>query len=403
MGRRAAIRRVVVGVALVALGGCASPVPEAATPASPVPPPPVTSDPAPSDPAPTAPSPPAEPSPSPTPADLLASMTPAERVGQLFMVGAPADGDDAIARRAVSDDRVGAVFLHGRSSDGVDATAQRVARFTGVSTSPSALWVATDQEGGEVQLLTGPGFDPMPSALRQGRLDDATLRSDAERWGAELAMAGVNVNLAPVADIVSHPDAAAGNPPIGALDRAYGFDAETVAAKAGAFAHGMRDAGVVPTLKHFPGLGYVTANPDYASGVVDDVVTSDGPDLEVYRRLLADGPAIVMMSTVVYARIDPDLPAAFSATALALLRDELGFDGVVMTDDLSAATEVAQWSPAERATLAIDAGVDLLLVSRDPSVYDEMHAAVLQRAQDDPGFAAKVDAAARRIVAAKAG
>jgi beta-N-acetylhexosaminidase len=85
-----------------------------------------------------------------------------------------------------------------------------------------------------------------------------------------------------------------------------------------------------------------------------------------------------------------------------VLRDTVGFDGVVTVDDLSAARQVQPWSPADRAVLAIDAGIDLLLVSADPSVYPEMRHAVLARAQSDPAFAAKVDAAATRILAAKA-
>jgi beta-N-acetylhexosaminidase len=328
-----------------------------------------------------------------------------ERVGQLFMVGTPVDGSDPTALQAIAENHIGGVFLHSPATGGVDATAQFVSTLTAAS-DPSLppLWVSTDQEGGEVQVLSGPGFDAMPSALDQGALDPAKLRTDAAEWGAQLAAAGVTLNLAPVADIVDGADAAAGNPPIGALDREYGYDEAAVTAGAGAFAQGMRDAGVVPTLKHFPGLGHVTGNTDFASGVVDGVVTADGPDVDVYRTLLGEGDAVVMMSTAIYTQIDPSAPAAFSKQAVTgLLRDQLGFDGVVTTDDLSAAQQVGQWAPADRATLAIDAGVDLLLVSTDPSVFAEMYSAVLARAQSDPAFAAEVDAAARRVVTAKTG
>jgi beta-N-acetylhexosaminidase len=326
-------------------------------------------------------------------------------VGQLFMVGTSVGGANPATLAAVSDDHVGGIFLSGRSTAGVDATAQLVSTFTAASAAagaPAPLWVATDQEGGEVQVLTGPGFDAIPSALEQGQEDAGALRADAARWGAQLSQAGVNLNLAPVADIVTNPQTAEGNPPIGELDREYGYDESTVAAKAGAFAQGMREAGVTPTFKHFPGLGHVGGNTDFSAGVTDELVTADGPDVGEYRGLISGGPAVVMMSTAIYNQIDPSAPAAFSAAVVGVLRNQVGFDGVITTDDLSSATQVSGWSPADRATLAIDAGVDLVLVSNDPSVFPEMYQAVLSRAQSDPTFAAKVDASARRVLEAKA-
>ncbi len=324
-----------------------------------------------------------------------------DRVGQLFMVGSPVETIDPITLAAVRDDHVGGLFLHGPASIGVAATAKVVSRFTAEAAGPK-LWVATDQEGGKVQVLSGPGFDTIPSALSQGRLPDKTLRSDAARWGAQLAHAGVNMNLAPVADIVTDATTALSNPPIGQLDREYGYTAKAVSSTAGAFAQGMRDAGIMPTFKHFPGLGHVGQNTDTTAGVTDGFVTSRGADINVYRKLEALGPSVVMVSTAVYANIDPSLPAAFSPTLVDdVLRGRVGFTGVIITDDLSQAEQVSAWSPADRATLAIAAGVDLLLVSADPSVFPDMYAAVLSKARSDPAFAAAVDAAVRRIVTAK--
>lgn len=347
----------------------------------------------------------ATPTPTPTPTstpDPLAGLSLEDRVGQMFMVGTSVDGADPITLAAVRDDHVGGIFLHGRSDAGVQPTADLVSGFTSVvAPGGPELWVATDQEGGDVQVLSGPGVDGIPFARDQGAWDDATLRANAATWGRQLADAGVNMNLAPVADIVDSPEAAGDNPPIGQFNRQYGYDGPTVAAKAGAFAQGMRDGGILPTFKHFPGLGRVTENTDTRSDVTDDVVSADGPDVGVYSAVLPQGPAIVMLSTAIYARIDPSAPAAFSPTVVEVLRDTVGFDGVVTVDDLSAARQVQPWSPADRAVLAVDAGIDLLLVSADPSVYPEMRHAVLARAQSDAAFAAKVDAAATRILAAK--
>ena len=359
------------------------------------------------EPAPT-PGPTASPSPSPTPTptptpDPLAGMSLDDRVGQLFMVGTSVDGADPTTLSAVADDHIGGIFLHGRSDAGAQATAGLVSTFTSAqATGQPVLWVSTDQEGGEVQVLSGPGFAEIPSAVDQGQQDDATLRGNAATWGGQHAQAGVNMNLAPVADVVTSPETAQSNPPIGELDRQYGYDGATVAAKAGAFAAGMRDGGVLPTFKHFPGLGHVGDNTDTTAGVTDDFVTADGADVGVYSTVLPEGPAVVMLSTAIYDKIDPSSPAAFSPTVVGVLRNTVGFDGVVTTDDLSAAQQVQAWSPADRATLAIEAGIDLLLVSADSSVYPEMRDAVRSRAQSDSAFAAKVDAAVTRILAAKA-
>ncbi|MFJ4161385.1 glycoside hydrolase family 3 N-terminal domain-containing protein [Microbacterium testaceum] len=355
-----------------------------------------------------APAPTASPSPSPTPTptatpDPLAGMSLQDKVGQMFMVGTSVEGANPTTLAAVRDDHVGGIFLHGRSDAGTQATADLIGQFTStVGAGAPQLWVATDQEGGTVQVLKGPGFDRIPSAVEQATQTDEALRSSAASWSTQLAHAGVNMNLAPVADIVTSPEFAASNPPIGALAREYGYDEATVAAKVGAFAAGMRNGGVMPTLKHFPGLGHVDENTDTRTGVTDDTVTADGADVGVYASVLPQGDAIVMMSTAIYARIDPNAPAAFSPAVVDVLRDRVGFDGVITVDDLSAARQVQPWSPADRATHAVDAGVDLLLVSADPSVYPEMHQAVLSRAESDPAFAAKVDAAARRILEQKA-
>ncbi|WP_442928127.1 glycoside hydrolase family 3 N-terminal domain-containing protein [Microbacterium sp. No. 7] len=346
-------------------------------------------------------SPSAVPSPSRTP-DAIDALSLEQRVGQLFMVGTPATTASPTTLAAVRDRHAGGIFLSGRSTGGVAATASVVSRFTALAERDLPLWVATDQEGGEVQVLRGPGFDAMPYGIRQADLPSEQLQARAEAWGRELADAGVNLDLAPVADIVTSEATRFDNPPIGGYGRQYGYDASTVADKAGAFAEGMRDAGILPTFKHFPGLGHVSANTDTTADVVDRAVTPDGPDVDLYRPLTAAGPSAVMVSSAIYDRIDGSTPAVFSPKVVGLLRSEVGFDGVVFSDDLSGAVAVSAWSPADRAVRAISAGVDVVLVSAKPSVFPAMYDAVLAKAKADPQFAAQVDAAAARVLAAKA-
>lgn len=364
--------------------------------------------------APTTGAPTASPDPSPsgtaptpsTPSeDPLAGWTLEEKVGQLFMVGVDVSDPQQASYDAVTQRHVGNVFLAGRSQAGTGPTADLVTGLTSLvsdaTTRGTPLFVATDQEGGYVQVLRGPGFSQVPTALDQSRIDPATLEADAGTWGSELAATGVNLNLAPVMDLV--PEAtAAQNPPVGYFDRSYGFTPDDVTSHADAFSAGMQSAGVDVAIKHFPGLGRVTGNTDTTAGVTDDVTTRDDESVAVFASGIDAGAVFVMTSTAVYTQIDPSLPAAFSPVVVdGMLRDDLGFDGVVITDDVSAAEQVQPWSPADRAVLTIEAGGDMVLASADPGLVDEMVDAVVARAADDAAFAAKVDAAVLRVLAAK--
>jgi beta-N-acetylhexosaminidase len=264
------------------------------------------------------------------------------------------------------------------------------------------LFVATDQEGGQVQVLQGPGFDTMPSGVQQGQLSTAALEQGSSRWGAQLAAAGVNMDLAPVVDLVGTPTAAAANPPIGAFQRELGFSVPAVIGHADAFRAGLSSVGVQTVLKHFPGLGFVSANTDTTAGVTDTAVTAAGADVGIYEHEIAAGARNIMVSSAIYERIDPSGPAVFSHSIVTgLLRDRLRFSGVILSDDLSGAVQVQYLAAGDRAIEAIEAGVDIVLVSKDPAVGPSMMSAVLARAQSDPGFARLVGSAARRVVEAK--
>jgi len=347
--------------------------------------------------------PPAAATPTPTASnDPLAGLTLEQRVGQLFIVGTTASAAEEATLSAVRDRQVGGVFLAGRAKGGTAATAAVVGQFTAIADPELPLFVATDQEGGQVQVLQGPGFSRMPSAVEQGASSPEALTGSATTWGAELASAGVTMNLAPVVDLIPSESAAASNPPIGGFDRQFGYDAAGIVAHADAFRAGMTASGVTSVVKHFPGLGEVTANTDDTAGVTDTTTGADSPSVDVYRSEIGAGVGSIMMSSAVYTRLDPSAPAVFSpAVVTGLLRDDLGFDGVVMTDDVSGATQVTAWTPAERAVMAIEAGCDIVLVSRTPTVAAEMIDAVVAKAKAEPGFAAQVDAAATRVLALK--
>ena len=340
--------------------------------------------------------------PARTAESVLAGMTLEERVGELFMVGSPVDGASAGARRAISRYHVGSVILMGATSGGRATVARTVAalqRVTGPATAGVRLLVAVDQEGGQVQHLKGPGFATMPSALSQGRWSVHRLRHRAQGWGTSLREAGVNLDLAPVADTVP-VRLARSNQPIGRWDRELGHTPGPVATHAVAIVRGMRDAHVATAAKHFPGLGRVRGNTDDTRTVVDRVTRRHDPFLAPFAATVAAGVPFVMMSLASYPRLDPAAPAVFSPTVVeGMLRGDLGFQGVVVSDSLNAAA-VSRWSPAQRALRFVTAGGDLVLVtSADP--VPAMYDALLARARQVPQFRQRVDEAALHVLRAK--
>ncbi len=261
------------------------------------------------------------------------------------------------------------------------------------------FFVAANQEGGTIQGLTGPGFDPIPSALDQGAMTPARLQVLAAGWGAQLRAAGVNANLAPVADVVP-AGTAASNAPIGALDREYGYDPTTVASHVVAFIEGMREAGVSTTVKHFPGLGRVAGNTDFTGSVVDSVTTRNDPYLLPFARGISAGAPFAMVSLATYTRIDPNHLAAFSDTVInGMLRGDLGFRGIVISDSLSAVA-VEDLTPAQRALDFLDGGGDMIVLNDLPAAQ-EMADAIASFAAQHDWFAARVDNAAWHVLRGK--
>lgn len=331
-------------------------------------------------------------------AELAASLTPEEQVGQLFMLAVSTSGLDQAASSAITDNRVGSVVLLGNSSAGQPVIRPLTAELGSLASARLPLLVAVDQEGGTVQRLKGEGFDDIPAARTQGDMDPAELAAKAAEWGAQLKLAGVDYNLAPVADVV--PEAKRGtNEPIGKLRRDFGADPADVADSVVAVVEGMREAGVATAAKHFPGLGEVTTNTDFGAAL-DTVTTADSESLEPFRAAIAAGIASVMVSSAVFERIDPDNEGVFSSAVITdLLRGDLGFDGVVIADDLGAAKAVADITPGERAVRFFEAGGDLA-INASPAIMADMAAATLEAAEDE-AFAARVAESATRVLQLK--
>lgn len=333
-------------------------------------------------------------------AAVLSQMTPEQQVGQLFVMGVSSTAPTQSQLGTVTSQHLAGVVLMGHTSAGVSATRRVTDALQAAATSTAgvALWVSVDQEGGYIQVLNGPGFSALPTALAQGTMTPPDLRAAAVTWGGQLLSAGVNLNLAPVLDVVP---ASLGirNAPIGYYYREYGYTPAVVAAHGAAFAAGMTEARVQTTGKHFPGLGRVLDNTDTTFGVTDDVTTRGDSYLQPYAAAIAQGLPVVMISEARYSRID-GRRAVFSATVMqTMLRGDLGFSGVIMSDSMSAAA-VSDLTPGQRAIDFLAAGGTVVLDTSSADI-PAMVNAVLAQTRQDQGFAAQVRADAATVLQTK--
>jgi beta-N-acetylhexosaminidase len=332
---------------------------------------------------------------------LVRNMSMSERAGQLLMVAIRSSGMSRSERTAIDRTRAGSVILLGNSTAGMQAIQEVVGRVHDTARSPEGVKVmlAVDQEGGMVQRLKGPGFTTIPPATIQAKKSDAQLRRDAYKWGQELKAAGIDADLAPVADVVPRRMVWL-NRPIGHLRRGYSSSPKTVAEKVTAFTEGMNHAGIATAVKHFPGLGRVRGNTDFMTRVIDRTTTRHDATLAGFSAAIGAKVDMVMVSSAVYRKIDDEHRAAYSSVIIGeMLRKDLGFSGVVISDDLAAAA-MRTLPPGERATRFIAAGGDLLIIG-DPSLATRMAEAITDEASDDPDFAKRVTQSAARVVAMK--
>jgi beta-N-acetylhexosaminidase len=230
------------------------------------------------------------------------------------------------------------------------------------------LFIAVDQEGGDA--ASAPWVAPQPAATEVGtRGDEDEARAIAATMGRQLLRAGINTDFAPVVD--TGFGAAIGN-------RSYGEDPELVARMGAAAVEGFEEVGVVSAAKHFTNHGPATSDSHVSLPVIrHDEKTLQYYDLPPFEAAIDAGVPMVMVGHLVYPAIDPHNPASLSRDALSMLRGDLGFDGVVVTDDLAMAGANSGGTPA--AVEAVEAGADLLVISspqQQADAYDAVVAAV---------------------------
>ncbi|MBQ7689957.1 MAG: glycoside hydrolase family 3 protein [Muribaculaceae bacterium] len=295
------------------------------------------------------------------------------QAARVLMVGFRGDSvtEQSDAARYVRDLHVGAIVLFDIDLTGTATVGSRnvtskgrLARMTAQLRrwADEPLLIALDQEGGRVvRLKPQYGYLPLPSAKHLGQLDsEDTTRFYGRRMASQLAESGVNVNLAPVVDL-DNPAC----PALGKLDRCYAGDPDAVTRQAAWLIDEHHRQGVRCTLKHFPGHGNAAGDSHW--GFVDVTDTWQPDELEPFRQLIARHQAdLVMTAHIINRRIDPDYPATLSHKTIdGLLRRQLGFDGVVVTDDLYMDAILARYSIEEALVLTLNAGADLICVGNN--------------------------------------
>jgi beta-N-acetylhexosaminidase len=309
----------------------------------------------------------------------------------VLLAGFPAGEPPAELLAAAGDDALGGFVLFRRNLGGLEEVTGLCGRLIAAFPADAPPFLAVDQEGGRVQRL-GPPVLQLPPARKLGEIDDPALtEAAAHLLGQQLAALGFNWDFAPVLDVDSNPD----SPVIG--DRSFGPEPARVVRHARAFARGLGRAGVAACGKHFPGHGDTALDSHFAlPELAHDRARLERVELAPFAALAGELEA-VMTAHIVTRALDPDRPATLSRTVMqGVLREQLGFGGLLVSDDLEMKAIADHFGIGFAACEAIAAGCDCILVCSKPELCLEARDALAERASGDPGFAARLhDAAAR--------
>jgi beta-N-acetylhexosaminidase len=332
---------------------------------------------------------------------LMSGMTLDQKIGQVLMLGF-VGSSAADAASLISTYQPGSIVFVNNTNDPTQTRAlnQGLQSLASQAGAGIPLFIAIDQEGGQVQRLKS-GVTYFPSKLTLGATSDvqmAQLEGSVE--GKELQALGVNMNLGPVLDVDSNPS----NPIIGAYQRSISADAETVANLGGAYIDALQAQQVVAVAKHFPGHGATTSDSHVVLPTLPfslDYLRTH--DLVPFRDVLGEVGG-VMTAHISYSNIDPSHPSSLSSTVVeGILRKELGYDGLVMTDDMGAMAAItANYRSGQAAVQAIEAGNDIAMIVGDRARQEEAFRAIRQAVVSGEIPTDRLDQSVRRVLLTKA-
>ena len=317
-------------------------------------------------------------------------------IGQLFMVGLAGEALTEEELSILRDYPFGGFILFSHNC-GTPQQIRELCLSLWQTTEDVPPFIAMDQEGGRVHRLPKP-FTHFPSAARLGEKGDPLLAYQSGRAAAlELALVGINLNFAPVLDVNSNPR----NPIIG--DRSFAADPQQVIKLSESWIEGTRDAGIIPCGKHFPGHGDTDKDSHLDLPRVDRALDElRAVELPPFVRACQNQIESLMTAHVLYRALDADLPATLSATIVAgLLRKQLGYDGVVFSDDLEMKAVSDNYGAEDTVALCVGAGVDVLLYGHDLPRAVRAFEFLCNKAEKDAAVRGHVENSYRRILKLK--
>jgi len=287
--------------------------------------------------------------------------------------------------------RVGGAILFKRNVDGPEQVAELCAALRGAAPPDAPLLTCVDQEGGRVQRIRAPATE-WPPMMGLQRHPPEVAYQVGRALGAELAALGFALDFAPVLDVHTNP----ANPIIG--DRALGTDPEAVAARGVALLRGLHDAGVGSCGKHFPGHGDTITDSHLDLPVVPhDEARLRAVELPPFARAVAAGVPMIMTAHVLFPALDAAVPATLSPRVLGLLRRDLGFAGVIVSDDLEMKAVADRYDVETLAVEGLRAGCDAFLVCHRADLQERACAALVRAAERDAATRARLAEAAGRM------
>jgi beta-N-acetylhexosaminidase len=331
---------------------------------------------------------------------LLARMSLEEKVGQLLFLGFGGSVMDDTVRAFLLEKKPGAVALFSRNIKTVPQTLTLIREVRKLDPAGIPIFISVDQEGGNVVRLTTHAT-VLPSNMALGAAGSDELAERAGRaLGRDLRLMGFNMNLAPVLDVNSNPD----NPVIGI--RSFGGSPELVGRMGTAFTRGMQAEGVSAVAKHFPGHGDTSTDSHFAMPQLShDHERLLAVELRPFARALAEGLDAVMTAHISLPRIaeEPEMPATVSYNVLTeILREQLGYDGLIVTDGLEMEGIISRYGSGEAAVRAVEAGADMVMVLWFSERKDEVHRALLKAVKTGRISEARLERSVRRVLATKA-
>src|SRR5690554_517738 len=327
----------------------------------------------------------------------IKAMTIEEKIGQMVIVGLDGYTLKDETRRMLEEYYVGGFVLFGENVQDSAQLLSLVNSLKEANTQDTPLFFSIDEEGGRVSRLPEE-FCPMPVNGEVAEVNDGEFSFQIGNLLAERVKAlGFNMNFAPVLDIDSNPD----NPVIG--DRSFGSTTQIVTRLGLKTMQGIQDRRVIPVVKHFPGHGDTAVDSHIGLPVLEhDMVRLQNMELTPFQVAIQEGADAVMLAHILLEKIDSDNPATMSRTIVTdLLREQMGFSGVVITDDLTMGAILENYDVGQAAVQAVNAGVDIILVCHGHQHRVAVLEALRRAVHDGTISMARLDESVARIIALK--